>query len=122
MKNILFSGNNKVFDGVVTCMLSIFKRSTSEEPICFHIMTMDVSHLREDFIPISDEQIEFIDASPVEKNIYYPKFLDRDTTARKTYGQEIRRRKSYQDDIFVMDILREELRNDDPRIQRIISK
>lgn len=66
------------------------------------------------------EQIEFIDASPVEKNIYYPKFLDRDTTARKTYRQEIRRRKSYQDDIFVMDILREELRNDDPRIQRII--
>ena len=61
MKNILFSGNNNVFDGVVTCMLSIFKRSTSTEPICFYIMTMDVSHLREDFIPISDKQIDFID-------------------------------------------------------------
>ena len=60
MKNILFSGNNKVFDGVVTCMLSIFKRSTSEEPICFHIMTMDVSHLREDFVPISDKQINYL--------------------------------------------------------------
>lgn len=61
MKNILFSGNNNVFDGVVTCMLSIFKRSTSTEPICFYIMTMDVSHLREDFVPISDKQIDFID-------------------------------------------------------------
>ena len=66
------------------------------------------------------EQIKFIDASPVEKNIYYPKFLDRDTSARKTYRQEIRKSKSYQNDIFVMDILREEMRNDDPRIQRII--
>ena len=71
MKNILFSGNNKVFDGVVTCMLSIFKRSTSEEPICFHIMTMDVSHLREDFIPISDEQIEFIDGIAKSYNKEY---------------------------------------------------
>lgn len=61
MKKVLFSGNNNVFDGVVTCMLSIFKRSTSDEPICFYIMTMDVSHLREDFVPISDKQIDFID-------------------------------------------------------------
>lgn len=66
------------------------------------------------------EQIQFIDAFPVEKNIYYPKFLDRDLTARKTYRQEIKKSKSYRDDIFVMDILREELKNDDPRIQRII--
>ena len=28
--------------------------------------------------------------------------------------------KAYRDDIFVLDILREEMRNDDPRIQRII--
>ena len=61
MKKVLFSGNNNVFDGVVTCMLSIFKRSTSDEPLCFYIMTMDVSHLREDFVPISDKQIDFID-------------------------------------------------------------
>lgn len=68
------------------------------------------------------EQIKFIDAAPVDKSIYYPKFLDRDTTARKTYRQEIKKSKSYRDDIFVMDILREELKNDDPRIQRIIFK
>lgn len=66
------------------------------------------------------EQITFIDASPVEKDIYYPKFLDRDISARKTYRQEIKKSKSYRDDIFAIDILREELKNDDPRIQRII--
>lgn len=66
------------------------------------------------------DRIKFTDASPVEKNIYYPKFFDRDWTARKTYRQEIKQSKSYRDDIFVMDILREELKNDDPRIQRII--
>lgn len=68
------------------------------------------------------DRIKFTDASPVEKNIYYPKFLNRDLAARKTYRQEIKKSKSYRDDIFVMDILREELKNDDPRIQRIIFK
>lgn len=67
-------------------------------------------------------QIRFVDAFPVERSIYYPKFLDRDTTARKTYRQEIKKSKSYRDDIFIMDILREELENDDPRIQRILSE
>lgn len=67
-------------------------------------------------------QIEFIDAEPVEKERYYPQFIARDTNARKTYREEIKNSKSYRDDIFVMDILREEMKNDDARIQRIISK
>lgn len=60
MRNILFSGNIKVFDGILTCMLSIFMRTRSDEPYRFYIFTMDVSHLREDFVPVSDEQIEFL--------------------------------------------------------------
>ena len=32
----------------------------------------------------------------------------------------IKKSKSYRDDIFVLDILREEMSNDDPRIQRIL--
>lgn len=67
-------------------------------------------------------QIEFIDAEPVEKEVYYPKFLSRDTNARKTYKDEIKNAKSYRNDIFVMDILREEMKNDDARIQRIVSE
>lgn len=66
------------------------------------------------------EQIKFIKATSVSKDEYYPKFIDRDSTARKTFKQEIKKSKVYRDDIFVLDILREEMQNNDPRIQRII--
>ena len=59
MINILFCGNNKVFDGILTCALSIFKRTTSKEPFTFYVFTMDVSHLKENYMPVSDEQISF---------------------------------------------------------------
>ena len=66
------------------------------------------------------KQIEFVNAEPVDKEVYYPKFLSRDTKARTAYQKDIKKSRSYRDDIFVMDILREEIKNDDPRIQRII--
>lgn len=66
------------------------------------------------------DRLKFTEAYPVDKSVYYPKFLDRDTKARETYRKEIKKSKSYRDDIFVLDILREELSNDDPRIQRIL--
>lgn len=68
------------------------------------------------------DQIKFIDAAPVSKDEYYPKFIDRDFSARKAFKQEIKKSKVYRDDIFVLDILREEMQNNDPRIQRIISE
>ena len=64
--------------------------------------------------------LRFLSAYPVDRSLYYPKFLDRDTKARDTYRKEIKKGKSYRDDIFVLDILREEMSNDDPRIQRIL--
>ncbi len=70
--------------------------------------------------PKGFERLHFADAYAVDKSIYYPKFIDRDTKARDTYRKEIKRSKSYRDDLFVMDILREEMSNDDPRIQRIL--
>ncbi len=59
MVNILFCGNDKVFDGMLTCALSIFKRSTSLEPYTFYIFTMDVSHLKKDYVPVNEKQIAF---------------------------------------------------------------
>ena len=59
--NILFSGNEKVFDGALTCVLSILKRTTSVEPFTFYIMTMDVSHLKPEYTAISDKRILFLD-------------------------------------------------------------
>ncbi len=59
MVNILFCGNDRVFDGMLTCALSIFKRTESREPFRFYIFTMDVSHIKESYLPISQEQIEY---------------------------------------------------------------
>ena len=62
-------------------------------------------------------RIVFIGAEAVDKTIYYPKFFKRDDDARKAHKQEIKNSRTYRDDIFVLDILREEMGNDDPRIQ-----
>lgn len=61
MVNILFCGNRGVFDGMLTCALSILKRTASSEPFRFFVFTMDVSHLKEDYVPISDEQMTFFE-------------------------------------------------------------
>lgn len=61
MINILFCGNDKVFDGALTTMLSIFKRTTTEEPFTFYIYTMDVSHIKPEYKAFTDEQIDFLD-------------------------------------------------------------
>ena len=70
--------------------------------------------------PKAFSKIKFEDAVSVDRTIYYPKFVARDTKARQTYKEEIAKAHSYRDDIFVLDILREEMKNDDPRIQRIL--
>lgn len=61
MVNILFCGNRGVFDGMLTCALSIFKRTQSEEPFCFYVYTMDVSRIKDQYVPVSDEQIRFFE-------------------------------------------------------------
>lgn len=60
MINILFCGNNGVFDGILTCSLSILKRSRPDEPISFYILTMDVSHLNPSYVPISNEGVKLL--------------------------------------------------------------
>jgi lipopolysaccharide biosynthesis glycosyltransferase len=61
MINVLFCGNDKVFDGMLTCALSILKRMDSEEPFCFYVFTMDVSHINENYLPVTDTQIEYFE-------------------------------------------------------------
>lgn len=61
MKNILFCGNSRVFDGMLSTMLSIFMRSKSQEPLTFFIFTMDVSHLNPSYTQLSDAQAAFLD-------------------------------------------------------------
>ena len=61
MINIMFCGNRGVFDGALTCALSIMKRSRLTEPLKFYMLTMDVSHIKPEYVAISKEQIEFFD-------------------------------------------------------------
>ena len=61
MINLLFSGNSGVFDGVLTCILSIFKRTATDEPFRIFVYTMDVSRIKPEYTPISDAQIAFLD-------------------------------------------------------------
>ncbi len=60
MINILFSGNSKVFDGVLTCMLSIMKRTETEEPFTFYVMTMDLPRVKPEYTAIDESRIAFL--------------------------------------------------------------
>lgn len=68
MVNILFCGNDKVFDGMITCSLSILKRTESREPFTFYVFTMDVSHIKPEYLPVSDKQISFFESVIKEYN------------------------------------------------------
>ncbi len=68
MINILFSGNDKVLDGILTCMLSILKRTQTKEPFCFFVFTMDVTRVKPEYRPISDKMIAFLDGAAKEYN------------------------------------------------------
>ena len=61
MISILYCGNDKVFDGILTSALSILKRSNLRESIRFFIFTMDVSHIKPEFLPVTDDQASFLD-------------------------------------------------------------
>ncbi len=69
MINILYCGNKRVFDGMLTSALSILRRSDLGEPMRFFIFTMDVSHLRADYLPISDAEVKFLNTAVKEYNI-----------------------------------------------------
>ncbi|MBR5915628.1 MAG: DUF3990 domain-containing protein [Spirochaetia bacterium] len=68
------------------------------------------------------EAISFIEAKPVDKSEYFPLFKKRDDEARKAYKLEMKKVSRYKNDLFVMDIIRKEIDNNDARIQRILFK
>ncbi len=68
MVNILFCGNDKVFDGILTSALSIMKRTRSKEPFTFYIFTMDVSHINDNYTPLDDKKVEFFNKVIKEYN------------------------------------------------------
>ena len=60
MINVLFCGNKGVFDGMLTCILSILKRTETKEPFCIYIFTMENSRIKPVYVSVTPEQIAFL--------------------------------------------------------------
>ena len=58
MINLLLCGNRKVFDGALTQLLSMTNRT--KETINCYIMTMDLTRVKDEYVSITDEQIDFL--------------------------------------------------------------
>lgn len=67
MINILLCGNEKVFDGALTQLLSITNRT--KETINCYIFTMDISRIKPEYKCITDEQVAFLDRVIKSKKI-----------------------------------------------------
>lgn len=68
MINIMFAGNDKVFDGILTCLLSIMKRTTTKEPLSVYVLTMDVSHIKPEYTALTEYQADVLDRTVKEYN------------------------------------------------------
>lgn len=66
MINILLCGNEKVFDGALTELISITNKT--KEAIKCYIFTMDLSRVNLNYTCIKDEQIEFLNRVVKSKN------------------------------------------------------
>lgn len=66
MINLLLCGNEKVFDGALTQLISITNKT--KEPIRCYIFTMNLQRVNQAFTSIKDEQIEFLNKVVKSKN------------------------------------------------------
>lgn len=64
-------------------------------------------------------RITFVEAVPAPKEIYLPKKMARDTTARADFQKE-KSRETVLSEKYVLDIIREGWKNDDQRLQRVV--
>ncbi len=61
MADILYCGNGVVFDGILTSMLSVMRRTGTGEPFTFRIFTMDLHELKDGYTALTERQAEFLD-------------------------------------------------------------
>lgn len=82
-------------------------------------------NLGEQIVLVSEkafEKLEYKEAIEASKSIYFSKYKSRDKRARQSYINEAAGNANLLNDIFVLDIIRQEMKNNDPRIQRILSE
>ena len=66
MINILLCGNEKVFDGALTELISITNKT--KETVNCYIFTMNLTRIKPEYAAITDEQIEFLEDVIKSKN------------------------------------------------------
>ena len=65
-------------------------------------------------------RIKYVESFSAGRSIYYPKKMNRDTGARKTFLEMRSLSEKNKDAVFAMDIIRGEMQNDDPRIPAVL--
>ena len=66
-------------------------------------------------------QLKYIESTIADNETYYTKRHARDLMAKEEYLKATKFSSVTQEDLFIMDIIRQEVKNNDPRIQRNIS-
>ena len=61
MINVLYSGNGKVFDGVLTSALSIVKRMEKPRPLRIYLYTMTLTRLNPNYTAMGETHTQFIE-------------------------------------------------------------
>ena len=63
---ICFSGNKKIFEGLLLSVMSLAK--FSDEELCVYVLTMDLTDSNPNFAPFSDQQVALLDNVLKAKN------------------------------------------------------
>jgi len=88
-------------------------------------LAMQLGTLGEQVVLLSErsfKQIEFVEYEVADYREYYYKRAERDRNARAAYANKKKRLQQLMDDIFVLDIMREDMKHDDQRLQSVISE
>ena len=88
-------------------------------------LAMRLGNLGEQVVLLSEKafgQIEFMEYTVADYREYYYKRAACDKKARASYADRKKNLQQLRDDIFVMDIIREDMKYDDPRLQSAISE
>ncbi len=88
-------------------------------------IAMQLGTLGEQVVLISEKsfgRIEFTGYETVDYREYYFKRAERDRKAREAYASRKRSLEQLTQDIFILDIMREDMMPDDPRLQSVISR
>lgn len=88
-------------------------------------LAMQLGTLGEQVVLLSERsfgQIEFVEHEVADYREYYYKRSQRDQNARAAYKSHKKDLRQLMGDVFMLDIIREDMRNDDPRLQSNISE